>query len=413
MPKLTAMIIGEIGNSFGSTRKIRYLSDESLLEYDAIIIDFESIVGNIDIHNPQKYLRRKKNFEEFVLHKKMPLIYFTPVKPDSFQMVNNMMLSNVSFDFFAPVPSFKIENEKGSLVNVITKTPFSDFFTKYKGNISYYSYLTSSVGNRILETQHTKKTLGFYDENCVFIPGFRTSDGFNESEFLSDLINSTKNSLKSSSRPEFPEWAKRFLLPDEASLKSAMHTLSTEIVRLQNELQTKEIEYSEYINLKRLFTGTGNELEEEVGNIFKQLGFEVLESEPGRDDLILRYSDKIMVVEIKGINKSAAESHAAQLEKWSMNYFLKHDVKPKPVLIINAWKDTPLDKRTEQAFPDQMMNFSVPRDHCLLTTIQLLGIFNKAMKDPSSKELLIETVFTTVGRFDGFDDWKTIVSIQP
>ena len=54
---------------------------------------------------------------------------------------------------------------------------------------------------------------------------------------------------------------------------------------------------------------------------------------PDRDDLILQYNDRIAVVEIKGVlRKSAAERHAAQLEKWVSSYFSDKGIRPKGIL---------------------------------------------------------------------------------
>jgi len=61
--------------------------------------------------------------------------------------------------------------------------------------------------------------------------------------------------------------------------------------------------------------------------------------------LILDYKGKIAVVEVKGLGKSAAENNAAQLEKWVSEYYLTKGIKPKGILIVNAYKDVPFKEQ--------------------------------------------------------------------
>jgi hypothetical protein len=149
-----------------------------------------------------------------------------------------------------------------------------------------------------------------------------------------------------------------------------------------------------------------------VGKIFKQLGFLVTEGLPGRDGLILKYKDKVAVVEVKGVTKSAAEKHAAQLEKWVSEYYSTYDIRPKGILVVNAFKDTPLINREEQTFPDQMISYCRGRNHCLLSGVQLLGIFLYCLCNHTMVDNIIEQIFSTDGVLDGFNNWKDFISIS-
>jgi hypothetical protein len=72
---------------------------------------------------------------------------------------------------------------------------------------------------------------------------------------------------------------------------------------------------------KILFTGTGGALEVQIRKVISELGFSVEKGSIGRADLIANYNDKVAVIEIKGVTKSAAEKNAAQLEKSVSEYF--------------------------------------------------------------------------------------------
>ena len=57
----------------------------------------------------------------------------------------------------------------------------------------------------------------------------------------------------------------------------------------------------------------------------------------GRSDIIAKYGEVAIVAEIKGVTKSAAEKHAAQLEKWVAQYIEENEVSPKGMLIVNGF----------------------------------------------------------------------------
>lgn len=133
-------------------------------------------------------------------------------------------------------------------------------------------------------------------------------------------------------------------------------------------------------------------------------GFEILDTQKGRDDLILRYNNEIAVVEIKGVTGSAAEKHAAQLEKWVSTFYEENEIKPKGILVVNTYRDQPLINRPEVSFPHQMLKFCTQREHCLLTSTQLLSLYLDVKNDPLRKDELIQQLFNTVGILEGYSN---------
>lgn len=188
-----------------------------------------------------------------------------------------------------------------------------------------------------------------------------------------------------------------------------MKKLESDLKTLTNKISNQKKIIASLQEYKILFSGTGRALEVNVGKVLSELGFEVAEGLPGRDDLILKYKDKVAVVEVKGVSKSAAEKHAAQLEKWVSEYFSSCGVMPKGILIVNAFKDIPLADRTEDPFPSQMITYSKNRNHCLLTGIQLLGICLFCKANPDKSDEIIERLFNTDGLIMEYSDWTNFV----
>jgi hypothetical protein len=314
------------------------------------------------------------------------------------------------FQYFVPVPELSTEVREGKEINVLPSTPFSDLMEKYKDHFHYKSYFKDKPGRIIAETPHTRFPLAFWDDNCVFLPSPTHSIKEIEKEFFDDLKD-TLIALRSSSEPfALPEWTNTFHLLNETQIKREILQYQSQIDQLAVLLKGKENDFGDVVKYKYLFTSSGNELESAVKNVFIKLGFEILQGEENREDLIIKYGNNVAVVEIKGVNGSAAEKHAAQLEKWAATYFEKTGVAPKPILIVNAFKDLPLDQRTDKPFPHQMLSYSRSRNHCLLTTVQLFGILNDIVKDFEKKDALIASIFSTSGLYEGFNEWSNFIT---
>ncbi len=112
---------------------------------------------------------------------------------------------------------------------------------------------------------------------------------------------------------------------------------------------------------------------------------------------------------MKGVAKSAAEKHGAQLEKWVSEYYSEHGTNPKGILVVNAFNETPLNARTKKAFPDQMLSYFQNRGHCLISGIQLLGVYLDFRDDTGKRTERIDRLFGTEGVFDGYHDWSNFL----
>lgn len=406
------MIIGEIGNFFTTTKKVEYYSNKTLLEYDALIIDLGELSRYTTTQNnnaKQLYLNRKKQLEEFIIYKKIPLIYFTPRPRGIHFNKPGGGVEFVTYDFLTPIPNIVVVDEEGSSMEIVERTPFTDFLKKYKQYFFYNSFFETKFGKTIVETIHTKRILGFFEKKCVFIPHLKPTIKAIESDFFVELIKAARICLDSSSASLLPPWAEKYYLPTEAELTNDIEKSKNQINDLNLLIEQKEIERNLIIQRKKIFTSSGVELELEVKKMFSDLGFQFIDSEENRDDLILKYNEKFAVVEIKGVTKTAAEKHAAQLEKWSANFIQKYEAIPKAILIVNTFKEIPLNERETISFPNQMVKYSMQREHCLITTIQLLNLYYAAMADPTRKTALIESLFSTIGIYNDLNDWTLFI----
>jgi len=404
------MKIGEIGNTFNLTRNVDYISDQTFIDFDFLILDLDFIFNNLNRDYGDYSLKRKEAFIEFITYKRVPLIILAPTINQK-QLSIKGQIRNVKLDEIIPIPPFDVEKVSGQAIEVRTNTPFTEFLLRYKQLFRYNSYFTLHDGKTIVEVPHTKKVLAFYNETCVFLPRLVQGNSIRQSEetFLNELTALISN-LHRKEELSLPKWAENYSLPLEEDVNKQINEIAEQIAQLHAKFENVSSELATITRKKLLFTASGDSLESEVRTIFELLGFEILEAEPNRDDLIVKYKEQIAVVEIKGVNGSSAEKHATQLEKWVSTFHEKHEILPKGILMVNSFREDELDARNVVTFPNQMLAYSEKRDHCLMTTLQFLGLYFNIRLNPSRKEELIETLFTTVGVYTDFSDWKEFIS---
>jgi hypothetical protein len=117
-----------------------------------------------------------------------------------------------------------------------------------------------------------------------------------------------------------PDWCNDYLLENESIERNKLIELKlkldsiTELIAKQNEVIEKQDD------LKRILISSGHELELYITNLFIELGYEIIDVELNRDDIIIKKNESVAVIEIKGVKGSSAEKHAAQLMKWVSTY---------------------------------------------------------------------------------------------
>jgi hypothetical protein len=388
----------------------------TISEYNGIAYSANDLGINLftDIEKFWEDIKRRKNEMSKILELGGSIIIFTP-EPQKFGSSGKNHLSEI-----LPIANLETINGSGRDIEFCGKEPFNKFWKINKDYFAYKAYFKDCKnGESIFFIKNTKEILGVHfrkeNGNVIFIPSFldetvntiskkKKNDAINK--FINSIISLVSELNKGSDDFELPNWCSDYSLPEENLNRDKLTGLKAELKEIELKLNTQKILLVELEKHKLLFAGDGRALELEVCKIFRDLGVDAKEGPSGRDDLILKYHDKIAVVEVKGVSKSAAESHATQLEKWVSEYSLQNGIKPKGILVINTYKNIPLRDRKEKAFPDQMIPFSEKRDHCLLTGLQLLGLYLDCMNNSSRKEEMVRLLFDTNGIFKEYEDWS-------
>ena len=434
MNELKIISIGkELDHPFIDT--IGYRSDFSLLDYDFAIWDPNNLLSEyqqtdlagytaIDsddiFHIQEDISRRKTEMLEF-LDLGRTIFIFTP-KPQKYLW--GKKVNDLSGSF--PVNDLRTIAASGAEIEFSGRSIFNSFWKSNKEYLTYRAYFEKNIGEPLFYIKNTKKVIGSYlplkKGHLIFIPNFLDQDFEFEVDpeehqalsknFVDSLIEIVYDLDNNNNDFKLPKWCSRYSLPGERDRISSLEKLHSELDLLNEKIESQIQFLANLRKHKILFAGDGRALELEVAKVFSELGFEVAEGDKGRDDLIIKYNEKIAVVEVKGVSKSAAEKHGTQLEKWVSEAHLKNEIKAKGILVINAFKDMPLEERNENPFPDQMLPYSQRREHCLITGVQLLGLYLDCKNDPTKKEKMIELLFNTNGIFGQYNEWAKYLSIN-
>ena len=373
-------------------------SARSVLEFDILVIDWSGYIESLHRAietNGFRYFREEKKNEvsrallnrfksigEFRRHDRLVVFIAKSINANFSYLTNQGYLEDAELQQYIPPRLLGTEVVNGSMVEESQNAPrpLKEFAQKVKDHVSYSTALATNNVAPIMTIKGTKKAVSIWETSKDIHPVLYTPPPFqsvaDENLFaealcaLSDQLHAKQHDV-----PPLPDWHADYQSKDESDLLLHLDHLACQLASLQNEIESANIRLDEVLFLKRLFTDQGESLLEAASKAFQFLGFEVAPGPEGRDDLILiDQSKRTYVVEVKGKDsKGAAEADAAQLEKWVSDHLLKSAIKPKGVLVVNGYRQTPLQMRKESVFPHQMLDYSSRREQCLISGYQLLS----------------------------------------
>lgn len=327
----------------------------------------------------------------------------------------NARLTNMveEFDMYSFLPiEFSVTHVYGNKLEICEKQPYFDFFKTAKESYQYAAYFNAPTQqNTLLKIPKSDRAVSAVFEyesgRIVLLPmpyyeaDYENNDYWKKygKIYLSELFKLNDKLSSSINDYVLPEWANNFFILNEDEELEKLNKERDKLTKIQKGIDKRENVISIIQRYKTLVTSSGNQLEEIVKVVLSEIGFRMLDAEQGRSDIIAEYKNINIVAEIKGVTKSAAEKHAAQLEKWVAMFIEDNEHSAKPILIVNGYCDTPLFERREDVFPNQMLKYAEARNHCLLTTAQLLCLYIELKKNPSCSDELIQELLSTVGKY--------------
>ncbi|MDP3951891.1 hypothetical protein, partial [Microbacterium sp.] len=377
--------------------------------------------------------RRRQEFEDFLALGRSLVVIACPSmvmwvdsgKRETSGTGRNQKVTTIvkDIDLLDAVP-FDIKTTAGTGLELRNVSPQSEsLWRQTREGWAYRCYLDKYPGDKLLEVAGTRKVVGslhFTGNGGMFAllpepyvgPETPESEDDDGAEVETQPVDSTAAamvewafglSLADADVP--PDWTAQFKFPTELSREQELAKVERSISRLLEKVEGLKRDQAEDDAWKRLAYATGAALEEQARRAFEVLGFSVLEAERGRSDLRLEHSGTRVVVEVKGLSKSAAEKNAAQLEKWVAEELAEGE-SAKGILVANTWRESSPDQR-EIDYPDQMLPYASARGHCLVTGLQLLALARAVAAGDMEADAAALSLISTTGRFAGSEEALT------
>jgi CRISPR/Cas system-associated exonuclease Cas4 (RecB family) len=398
------MNICSLGRGFSNSgiSQIDFNTSRTILEFDAVLIDSNGLFQHGQINDAIVF--RVAEFSEFLALGRT-IVVFT---------------ASLNLEIILPIGALGQKPISGNRVDFKGPDYLKVFWESVQQDMQFLAYFEKPPGKPFLFVPATDKAVATLAKvgpgNLLILPWFKIPGGppsiYQEqcSRFMTAFRKLNEKLSPKKAIVEFPSWCKDYSWERERGLRDALTSLRKQSEQLSKAIAETSSNLDAEENLKALFTLKGDALLEVVIEAFRSLGVKAERGEPGRDDIIIEFDGKPAVVEVKGKKKSAAEEDAAQLEKWVAGFKADKGVDPKGILFINAYCETPLVERTEPAFPHQMLKYSTQREHCLITTTQLLGLLLEARAYPEKRVDLVNGLFSTVGVYQRFLDWQKFLT---
>ncbi|MBQ7789132.1 MAG: hypothetical protein IJ398_05710 [Clostridia bacterium] len=446
-----------INTSFDSIHYDGLVYDEfrsatSFLDYDAIIIDTSHLAHNYGVDYTSTYMgkrliakydsqhmiddfsRTKQQLVEFLKQGKN-LFVLMATNESCFIHTGKTEYSGTGknargTDFVTEIDTFSFlpidlnpVMVSGEKFDISCQPPYSTFFQATKDITYYDAYFNVPKKSALLTIPKSDKAISAvfeYEKGKIIILPYPFDEDHFETQkewkkygkkYLNALFELNNALTFQTDSYVFPLWSNNIKILNEKDEEENLEQDLKKLRNLEAKIKKKEDALNEIRRKKLLLTAGGTLLEQVVKETLQEIGITLEETEIGRSDVVATYKDKSIVAEIKSASKSAAEKHAAQLEKWVSQFIEEKEHSPKAILIVNGFCDTPLAERTEDVFPNQMLKFCMAREHALITTTQLLCLYIEIKNNPACAEERIVELLNCVGKYPRYLDYENYLKL--
>jgi hypothetical protein len=201
-------------------------------------------------------------------------------------------------------------------------------------------------------------------------------------------------------RTTAPAWAESLRLEGNRGLEAEIDARRGRIERIQEELEPllREKEHREAFKAILYETGVAP-LQNVVEAAFKELGFKTLPSDVS-DEFYVEFAGTRALVEVKGLEKSASLTDLRQLLDYQLQHEQKHGTAIKSILVVNAWRKRPPERRgltNTPVFPDNVVRRASANDIALLDTRELFSALNASWSEGVDTQHMLDVLIANNG----------------
>lgn len=188
---------------------------------------------------------------------------------------------------------------------------------------------------------------------------------------------------------EPPDYIQQFQFDKEKGVREKIETITEEqIVPLERQLEV-------YKGLKAVLWVGDNPLVKKTDNLLHKMGFETVIDEIYEEDLwVMKNKEKLIIVEVKGLNKNLTRQHISQLDE-------HREARKVPnmtgLLIANTFMTADSLECKDKIFTPTVVEKAINTNVVITRTIDLCRILNYLEIKGLSSQMLLEKILGSKG----------------
>jgi len=422
------LVIGSSGHQF--VESIEWETDPlpNLVDYDVIIANVRSLTEDYLQNIPSDKIELIRKLLVRFLKSFGTLIILS----DHYKRGTNKNRYPETYDNYSWCPiHIGIAKESGNIIEEKVN-PFPKYFSKFK-RWEYYFYvpqscltieLTNQCGatydytytyqiepylkNREQRTlagsyhwwTEAEQTTGAHPKKevelgpIVLLPLLKEFDSRESTNILlEDILGKPQVSLP-------PSWVDNVKIPPITDINTKIAHHAGTIKKHQEEIdkldkQKKDLEY-----YKKLLYADGRELEDVFKKCLLDLGASVTPAKYAEEEYCLQYQKNDYPVEAKGNTKSISLTNLRQLMDYLLIYDEKTGKQNKGILLGNAWKHIPVNKRNEHGkptFPSNVIQRAEATNIALVSSVDFFNAFCEFLENKSLGKKILDHIINQTG----------------
>lgn len=320
-----------------------------------------------------------------------------------------------------PYGSLSLQSGVGENIDPSNAQPYGDFWRNTKGAWQYSAFLAASAKVAIASVKgHVDEVVAIDapledGARLVVLPGPKIMPSgaatLASYKAIVDAIQSLYAELTGEvQKPLLPEWVGAYRLPGEKAGEDAIANTNAQIKALYVQQKEQQRSLGSLQFFKTLVGGAGGSLESAVDLALAELGMTVEAGKPKRVDRVGLWQKHVFAIEVQGVKNSAAEDHARSLMMWCQEVALEKKQEPKGLLVVNGFRETDVQQRKKDIWPDKVVEICERYKFCAITSMQLMALLFTKRQEPHRADELLQALLDTNGVFAGYDDWQTFLS---
>ncbi|HMO21773.1 MAG TPA: hypothetical protein PKC98_12500, partial [Candidatus Melainabacteria bacterium] len=144
--------------------------------------------------------------------------------------------------------------------------------------------------------------------------------------------------------------------------------------------------------------------------VLSRLGWTVRKSDRVANEILLSNVDHPEgLARVVRSDDQCGRTEVAQLAESAISFWDEHEIEPKGVLIACTWATQSPSQRTQPDFSDSLRKFAEKKNLCLMTAMQLLGIYRDIELGATSPDVVRKQILETSGQLSGYQVEKGVV----